>query len=204
MCRSTYLVVPMARFYLRVLCFAQASKQGWGAKLKLSRTAWSGIKWWARLLGMSRWNGHKIWRCLNQVKIHTSASLQEVYKTDQAFLTRGQGSRSRSKNVSNVTGETVTEKNTDVCNVICVNMTEQTTNIPNVINVQKTQYENFCSCALRRRWESEPRELVLTELAMQMHGLALRDSTKNNYGPKRLKKLLQEHWEQQRDSEWAS
>ncbi|KAK3237122.1 hypothetical protein CYMTET_52788 [Cymbomonas tetramitiformis] len=155
------------------------------------------------------------------------------------------GSRSRSKNVSNVTGETVTEKNTDVCNVICVNMTEQTTNIPNVINVQKTQYENFCSCALRRRWESEPRELVLTELAMQMHGLALRDSTKNNYGPKvqhfvqfcvqerqpwlpateatgrqhqlqkthltilwrcvqRLKKLLQEHWEQQRDSEWAS
>ncbi|KAK3232555.1 hypothetical protein CYMTET_57092 [Cymbomonas tetramitiformis] len=72
---SVYLAVPRARLYLRELHFVLSTRRGWGAKVKLTRQAWSDIEWWLRLPAQSRWNGHKIWRSPTRAKVHTDASL---------------------------------------------------------------------------------------------------------------------------------
>ncbi|KAK3262767.1 hypothetical protein CYMTET_28392 [Cymbomonas tetramitiformis] len=73
LCQSVYLAVPPARLYLRELHFQGI--QGWGAKVKLTRQAWSDIEWWLRMPAQSRWNGRKIWRSPTRAKVHTDASL---------------------------------------------------------------------------------------------------------------------------------
>ncbi|KAK3269832.1 hypothetical protein CYMTET_21730 [Cymbomonas tetramitiformis] len=75
LCQSVYLAVPPARLYLRELHFVLSTRRGWGAKVKLTRQAWSDIEWWLRLPAQSRWNGHKIWRSPTRAKVHTDASL---------------------------------------------------------------------------------------------------------------------------------
>ncbi|KAK3241448.1 hypothetical protein CYMTET_48799 [Cymbomonas tetramitiformis] len=75
LCQSVYLAVPPARLYLRELHFVLSTRRGWGAKVKLTRQAWSDIEWWLRLPAQSRWNGRKIWRSPTRAKVHTDASL---------------------------------------------------------------------------------------------------------------------------------
>ncbi|KAK3282239.1 hypothetical protein CYMTET_10012 [Cymbomonas tetramitiformis] len=75
LCQSVYLAVPPARLYLRELHFVLSTRRGWGAKVKLTRQAWSDIEWWLRPPAQSRWNGRKIWRSLTRAKVHTDASL---------------------------------------------------------------------------------------------------------------------------------
>ncbi|KAK3273536.1 hypothetical protein CYMTET_18226 [Cymbomonas tetramitiformis] len=59
----------------RELHFVLSTRRGWGAKVKLTRQAWSDIEWWLRLPAQSRWNGRKIWRNPTRAKVHTDASL---------------------------------------------------------------------------------------------------------------------------------
>ncbi|KAK3266376.1 hypothetical protein CYMTET_24998 [Cymbomonas tetramitiformis] len=75
LCQSVYLAVPPARLYLKELHFVLSTRRGWGAKVKLTRQAWSDIEWWLRLPAQSRWNGRKIWRNPTRAKVHTDASL---------------------------------------------------------------------------------------------------------------------------------
>ncbi|KAK3268306.1 hypothetical protein CYMTET_23178 [Cymbomonas tetramitiformis] len=75
LCQSVYLAVPPERLYLRELHFVLSTRRGWGAKVKLTRQAWSDIEWWLRLPAQSRWNGRKIWRSPTRAKVHTDASL---------------------------------------------------------------------------------------------------------------------------------
>ncbi|KAK3252441.1 hypothetical protein CYMTET_38263 [Cymbomonas tetramitiformis] len=75
LCQSVYLAVPPARLYLRELHFVLSTRRGWGAKVKLTRQAWSDIEGWLRLPAQSRWNGRKIWRSPTRAKVHTDASL---------------------------------------------------------------------------------------------------------------------------------
>ncbi|KAK3267531.1 hypothetical protein CYMTET_23912 [Cymbomonas tetramitiformis] len=75
LCQSVYLAVPPARLYLRELHFVLSTRRGWGAKVKLTRQAWSDIEWWLRLPAQSWWNGRKIWRNPTRAKVHTDASL---------------------------------------------------------------------------------------------------------------------------------
>ncbi|KAK3240700.1 hypothetical protein CYMTET_49479 [Cymbomonas tetramitiformis] len=75
LCKSVYLAVPPARLYLRELHFVIFKKRGWGAKVKLTRLAWSDIEWWLRLPAQSRWNGRKIWHSPTRAKVHTDAPL---------------------------------------------------------------------------------------------------------------------------------
>ncbi|KAK3239638.1 hypothetical protein CYMTET_50450 [Cymbomonas tetramitiformis] len=75
LCQSVYLVVPMARLYLRELYFVLGKKSSWGSKVKLTRQAWGDLQWWAKLPATSRWNGRKIWRSPTRAKLHTDSSM---------------------------------------------------------------------------------------------------------------------------------
>ncbi|KAK3273906.1 hypothetical protein CYMTET_17893 [Cymbomonas tetramitiformis] len=55
-----------------------ASKLSWGAKVKLSRTAWSDVQWWPKLPAMSRWNGRKNCTCLTRAKLDADSVLKAL------------------------------------------------------------------------------------------------------------------------------
>ncbi|KAK3257231.1 hypothetical protein CYMTET_33675 [Cymbomonas tetramitiformis] len=91
LCQLVYLAVPPARLYLRDLHFVLSTRRGWGAKVKLTRQAWSDIEWWLTLPAQSRWNGSQDLAQPHESEelrhLHiTHLELEAVYKTVQSFL----------------------------------------------------------------------------------------------------------------------
>eukprot|EP00854_Cymbomonas_tetramitiformis_P009401 gene9400-biopygen9588 len=76
LCQSVYLAVPAARLYLRELYFVLTDKRSCGAKVKISRAAWTDLEWWSRLPVMSKWNRRKIWRLPTRAQLHTDSSMK--------------------------------------------------------------------------------------------------------------------------------
>ena len=72
--QSVYLAVPPARFFLRSLHDALATRKNWGARVRLDRQALADLEWWTNI--PAHWNGRAIWVPTETAELHCDASGQ--------------------------------------------------------------------------------------------------------------------------------